>query len=259
MIFLRSLLFNAIFFLVFGLLLLLGQPLLLPYFDERAVYRFWYWASKIVDLMARKIAGISYSIENAENILNTPAIYAMRHESTWETLVLINIFQKPVFVLKKELWDVPLFGGLSKKSNAIAVDRDNGVHALISAVKNVQEAIANEHPVIIFPEGTRIATGEHVEIKRGIWLFYKKANCPVVPVVHDSGKCWPRRGFLKKPGMVTLKFLDAIAPGLSQDEFMDKLNKVFYEEVENLKSKGGNLMKNNGKLMKNNHKTTLAL
>ncbi|MDR0753704.1 MAG: 1-acyl-sn-glycerol-3-phosphate acyltransferase, partial [Holosporaceae bacterium] len=170
-----------------------------------------------------------------ENILKEPAIYAIRHESIWETLILIHKFKEPVFVLKEELLKIPLFGTLSKKAGAIAIDRNNGVKSLKSIVGQVEAAITQGHPVIIFPEGTRMLSGVYAPLKRGIALFYKKANCHVVPIIHNSGRCWPRRRFIKRPGMITVKIINPIRPGLSSDEFMDKLNDVFSTEVKKLK------------------------
>jgi 1-acyl-sn-glycerol-3-phosphate acyltransferase len=177
-------------------------------------------------------------IENRHNILDVPAIYAIRHESTWETLVLIQLFRQPIFVLKKELLKIPLFGIISKKAGVIEIDRENGIESLINATRRIQQSLAKGHPVIIFPEGTRVPSGSHAELKRGISLFYRQANCAVVPVVHNSGKFWPRHGFVKMPGKIVVKFLDPIQPGLSQDEFMNRLNDVFYSEIENLKEEG---------------------
>jgi 1-acyl-sn-glycerol-3-phosphate acyltransferase len=81
-----------------------------------------------------------------------------------------------------------------------------------------------------------MASGEHAPLKRGIVWFYEKANCPVTPVIHNSGKFWPRHGFIKKPGTITVKFHDPIYPGLSRDQFMNKLNEVFRKEIERLKA-----------------------
>ena len=150
---------------------------------------------------------------------------------------MIHKFQHPVFILKKELLDIPFFGGLSKKVGSISVNRKNGAKALINAAREVENALKQGYQVIIFPEGTRSATGEHTEIKRGIALFYKRNTCPVIPIIHNSGKFWPRRGFLKKSGTVSVKILPQIPAGLSQDEFMTQLNSVFYNEIENLKNK----------------------
>jgi 1-acyl-sn-glycerol-3-phosphate acyltransferase len=149
--------------------------------------------------------------------------------------MLICKFREPIFVIKQELLNIPFFGMLSRKAGSIAIDRGNGSKNLINVLGKVRDSIEEGHPIIIFPEGTRMAHGEYVPLKKGVSLFYKKADCPVVPVVHNAGCFWPRRGFIKKPGVVTVKFLDPIAPGLSKDEFMNKLNETFYTEIEKLK------------------------
>lgn len=232
MIFIRSIVFNVVFFLTIISYLVLGIPLL--FFGSKYAFAFWKSLSISLDFITQKIAGIKYTIENPHNISKSPAIYAIRHESIWETLILIHKFHQPVFVLKKELLRIPLFGLFSKRAGTIAVDREHGVKALISAVKQVDAAIKNNHPVIIFPEGTRMSTGDYSGIKRGIALFYKKTNCPVIPVVHNSGKFWPKHSFLKIPGSVTIKFFDPIQPGLPQEEFLDKLNNDFRSGIEKL-------------------------
>jgi 1-acyl-sn-glycerol-3-phosphate acyltransferase len=217
-----------------ALLLLLAFPVV--FFDEKYSFAFWKIFSRIVDFISRKVAGIGYVTENEPPELSKPVIYAVRHESVWETLVLIHKFNHPIMVLKKELLDIPFFGSLARKAGTIDVDRKNGAKTLIDAARRVEKAIANGHPIIIFPEGTRVPTGEHAQIKRGIAFFYKTNNCPVIPVIHNSGKFWPRRGFVKKPGSITVKFLDPIRPGLTPDEFVDKLNQAFYSEIERLKA-----------------------
>jgi 1-acyl-sn-glycerol-3-phosphate acyltransferase len=214
--------------------LALGYPLI--FFDRKYAFLFWRYLSILLGYIIAKVGRITYVIENEENILKEPAIYAIRHESTWETLVLIQKFKNPIFVLKEELLKIPLFGAMSKKVGTVAVDRSNGAKSLMNVVREVENSIKNGHPVVIFPEGTRMAYGEYAPLKKGISLFYKKADCPVIPVVHNSGRFWPRRGFVKKPGVIVVKFLDPIPPGLSKDEFMDRLNHVFSMEIEKLKA-----------------------
>jgi 1-acyl-sn-glycerol-3-phosphate acyltransferase len=215
-------------------LFLVVGSILLP-FDKRYMFLFWKSLSITLDFLTQKVANITYTIEGVNrDKKSAAAIYAMRHESSWETLILIHKFHDPIFVLKKELLNIPFFGNLAKKVGSIEVDRDSGAKSLINATRKVEAAIANGNDVIIFPEGKRAASGAHVEVKRGIALFYKKSNCPVIPVVHNSGRFWPRRGFFKKPGNITLRFLDPIAPGLSQEKFMDKLNEIFYSEIEKM-------------------------
>lgn len=229
----RSAIFNILLLVSISIFSVLGSPLLL--FNKKYVSIFWENLSRLIDFITRSIAGITYEIENRKNILKKPAIYAVRHESVWETLIMIHFFHRPIFILKQELMRIPFFGQMARKVGCISVDRENGVRSLIKAVKLVENALAEGSPVIVFPEGTRVPTGSHTELKRGIAMFYRKANCPVVPVIHDSGKFWPRHSFTKKPGKISVKFLDPILPGLQQDEFMSRLEKTFYDEVEKLK------------------------
>jgi 1-acyl-sn-glycerol-3-phosphate acyltransferase len=133
------------------------------------------------------------------------------------------------------LLNIPLFGRLAKRAQTIAVDREHGAHAMIMALRAIQKLINDGHPIIVFPEGTRVTSGECVEIKRGIAFFYKKINCPVVPIVHNAGRFWPRRGFFKKPGNITLRVMEPLAPGLNVNEFMDRLTNVFHAEVKKLR------------------------
>ena len=231
---LRSLCFNVMFFLVVFFALAVGCVF---NFITRSkyIFEFWYYLSVILNFISQKIMGINYTIENKENMINSPVIFAMRHESTWETLILIHNFKKPIFVLKQELLDIPLFGYLSREAGSIPVDRSNGARSLMDAARSVEQAVNSGHHVIIFPEGTRVRHGIHAELKRGISFFYKRTNCPVVPVVHNSGKFWPRHGFFKKSGNISVIICDPIQPGLSTQDFMQKLNDVFYDKVEKLK------------------------
>jgi 1-acyl-sn-glycerol-3-phosphate acyltransferase len=140
-------------------------------------------------------------------------------------------------VLKEELLKVPFFGLMARKAGTISIDRGNKTKALLDAIGRVEDSINKGHPVIIFPEGTRMASGEYTPLKRGVALFYERINCAVVPVIHNSGRFWPRRGFIKKPGTIIVKFMNPIIPGLSKDEFMCKLNEVFQTEINKLKEK----------------------
>ena len=230
----RSAIYNIVLFVVFAAFLVFGSVLF--FFDKKYAFSFWEKLSSTIDFITQRIAGITYKIENLPSKDAPPRIYAVRHESMWETLVMIHFFKEPIFLIKKALADIPFFGSMARKVGTIAVDREGGARALVEVTKKVEKAINDGHSIVIFPEGTRVANGEHVELKRGIAMFYKKTNCSVVPVVHNSGKFWPRRGFLKKPGTVSVKFLNPIPSGLHQDDFMDKLNNAFYTEIEKLKN-----------------------
>lgn len=232
----RSVLLNIVLFASMLVYVLCGI-FFLP-FSENVVYRYWFGFSKMFRFIVKYIGGIDFKIEN-EQYLKTEGrvIFASRHESMWETIALISFFRKPVFVMKKELHDIPLFGLLSDKVHSIYVDREHGIKALIEVSRQISSTLNDNRQVIIFPEGTRMPSGEFVPLKRGISLFYKKNNCKVVPVMHNSGKFWPRRSFKKNPGTITVKFMEPIEPGLSQDEFMDRLNGIFQTEISKLENK----------------------
>lgn len=186
------------------------------------------------NFIVKYVGGISFSIEGKENISDEAAIYAIRHESMWETLALISLFKKPVFVVKKELHNIPIFGPLADKVHSIFVDREQGAKALIEISRKISDMLKDNRQVIIFPEGTRVASGTYIPLKRGIALFYKKNNRPVIPVLHNSGFFWAKHSFKKNPGVIKIKVMNPIAPGLPQDEFMDKLNEVFRTEIEKM-------------------------
>lgn len=233
---LRSILLNIVLFVFMSAYVLCGV-FMLP-FSERAVYKYWFIFSDIFRFISKYVGGIDFVIENKQYLkTDGRVIFASRHESMWETLAFISLFSKPVFVMKKELHDIPLFGQLADKVNSIYVDREHGLKAIIEVSRQISEALDRGCQVIIFPEGTRMPSGEFVPLKRGISLFYKKNNCKVVPIIHNSGKFWARRSFKKNPGTITVKFMEPIEPGLPQDEFMDKLNSIFQTEISKLENK----------------------
>lgn len=233
---LRSILLNIVLF-VFMFVYVLCGIFVLP-FSASIGYKYWFIFSDIFKFISKYIGGIDFVIEN-DQYLKTDGrvIFASRHESMWETLAFISLFPKPVFLMKKELHNIPLFGWLSDKVNSIYVDREHGLRAIIDVSRQISEALDRGCQVVIFPEGTRMPSGEFVPLKRGISLFYKQNNCKVIPIVHNSGKFWARRSFKKNPGTITMKFMEPIEPGLPQDEFMDKLNSIFQTEISKLENK----------------------
>lgn len=229
----RSTILNIVLFLSSGVFVLFGVFFLGC--SEAIVYKYWFCFSRMYSWIAKNVGGIDYKIENPENMqVSGSVIYAIRHESMWETLALIRLFEKPVFVMKKELGEIPIFGLLAAKVHSIFVDREQGAKALIDASRKVTEALQDNRQVIIFPEGSRMPTGQYVPLKRGIALFYKKNNCQVIPVIHNSGKFWARRSFKKNTGTVIVRFMPPIPAGLPQDEFMERLDHIFHTEIEKL-------------------------
>ncbi len=228
----RSIVFNVILFVAMTIFILCG--IFFFWSSEKTVFKYWFTFSKMFNFITKYVGGITFEIENPQNIIDGRVIYAIRHESMWETIALMFLFKKPVFVLKKELRSIPIFGYLADKVYSIFVDRENGAKALIETAHKVSDVLDLGCQVIIFPEGTRLHSGEYKPLKRGIALFYKKSDCSVVPVVHNAGNFWPRHSFKKNPGTITIKFLNPIAPNLPSDQFMDKLNEIFFTELKGL-------------------------
>jgi 1-acyl-sn-glycerol-3-phosphate acyltransferase len=223
----RSLIFNIIFYAF----TILGLTLLFPLFLLPQPFYSWIpraW-TLFVSFVLRLIIGTSYSVTGRQNIPKTPVIFATKHQSSWETMAFNHLLDYPVFFLKKDLLWIPLFGFYLHRVGMIALER-GGTSALKTMIKKGRERIEEGRSLIIFPEGTRSAPGTHNDYKRGVFLLYKNLHVPVVPVALNSGVFWPRRTFLKYPGIIRVSFLKPLPPGLDQDEFMKKLQSVIEKE-----------------------------
>jgi len=148
-------------------------------------------------------------------------LVASKHMSMWDTLALYVVLGDPGIVLKRSLLHVPFFGWFLARSTAIAIDRAAGASALRSMAKGAQGVLAQGRPVLIFPEGTRQKPGAPPDYKPGVAGLYGQLDVPCVPVCLDSGLYW--QGFWKRPGTITLGFLEPIPPGLKRAAFMTML------------------------------------
>jgi 1-acyl-sn-glycerol-3-phosphate acyltransferase len=191
--------------------------LLVPERLGRFVPRFW--TGGIIAL-ARVLCGIRARVEGAEHLARGGALYAMKHQSAFETLYLWRIMPQPVFVLKRELLRIPVVGWYLARTPIIAINRAAGREALPQLLAQARAHLAAGRQVVIFPEGTRVPPGEKKPYKSGVFALYRETGLPVVPVALNSGLFWGRNAFLKRPGTVTFRFLPAIPPGLEREEFM---------------------------------------
>ena len=145
-----------------------------------------------------------------------PAIYAIKHESFYEAIAMAHMFEYPAGVAKQELFEIPLWGRAGKTYGLIPVARDQGATALRAMLKAGKSALAQDRPIVIFPEGTRVPHGTQPPLRSGFAGLYKLFKLPVVPVAIDSGPVY--RGALKGPGVITWHFGEVIEPGLPRDE-----------------------------------------
>lgn len=221
MIWLRSAIFNVLFFGWTALVLALSMPLALV---PRAAMM---WAARrlssgIVDMLA-VIVGLRFELRGDATLLQQPVIVACKHQSAWDTFIFYLLARDPAYVMKKELMAIPVYGWLARKQRMIPVDRKGGAAALRALLRAAEAAIAAGRQIVIFPQGTRVAPGASAPYQPGVAALYTKLNVPVVPVALNSGRFWPRRSFLKYPGTIIIEVLPPIPPGLARPAFLAEL------------------------------------
>lgn len=217
----RSIAFNVLFYLNTALHLLIGLPtFFMPYRAIIAVARSW-GRSNLA--LLRLVVGIDYEVRGRENIPQGAAIVAVKHQSAWEAFALLPLFDNPVFIVKRELQWIPIFGWLMIKGRMIPVDRGGGSQALIAMAERARIELADGRQLLIFPEGTRRPAGAEPRYKFGVAHLYATEGVPCIPVALNSGLFWPRRSIRMRPGTVVVEFLDPISPGLSKDAFFKRL------------------------------------
>jgi len=220
---LRSLLFNVFFFAWTLAIVVMGLPfLLLPH---RFTYRLGAFWVRVTLAVLGGLVGLRHRVVGLEHRLPGAAIYAVKHQSAWDTLVFALLLDEPAYVLKRELTYLPLFGWLLLRAGMIPVDRAGRASALRRMIGQAKQRTAAGRPLLIYPEGTRTAPGERRPYQPGVAALYGQLDLPVVPVALNSGLFWGRRQFVKRPGTITVEFLPAIPPGLPRRAFMAELEK----------------------------------
>ncbi|MAA99281.1 MAG: 1-acyl-sn-glycerol-3-phosphate acyltransferase [Stappia sp.] len=221
MILLRSLVFQALFYLSTLALMILALPVfVLPRKTGWPVVPFW---ARMNLFLLRVITGVKVEFRGLENIPEGGCIVAAKHQSAWETFALLPHFVSPTYVLKRELQYIPIFGWYTMKYRQIPVDRGKRSAALAAMTERAREAVAEGRQILIFPEGTRRGAGEEPRYKYGVAHLYRKIGCPVLPVALNSGLFWPRRGWCLYPGTVLVEFLPPIQPGLETEPFYEEM------------------------------------
>lgn len=217
--FIRSLLF-ALLFYPGTLLYVLTVIAVSPTGDEavQAVVHAW---SRFHYRLVRNVLGIRIVWDGA--IPDGPFLIAVKHQSMMEAVDTLHFAKSPVVVMKRELTIIPLFGWVTRRYGVIGVDRDAGASALRVMMKEAKAAIAGGRPVIIFPEGTRVAFGASPPLQSGFAGLYRALGLPVVPVAHDVGRLW-HKGFVKRRGTAHFKVGDVISPGLKRDEIETRVH-----------------------------------
>lgn len=236
MIALRSLIFNAAFYLNTVVFLIIALPtFFMPYTGIVSVAKAWGRANL---WLLRVICDIKADFRGLEKIPKGGIIAASKHQSSWETFALLWLFDDPVFILKRELQWIPLFGWFTIKGRMIPVRRGKGGAALAEMNERASRELANGRQIIIFPEGTRRPAGAEPRYKIGVARLYEAGGVPCVPIALNSGLFWPRRTFLRVPGTVIVEILDPILPGLAVEPFFERLQHDLENATARLISEG---------------------
>lgn len=196
----RSVLFSLVFTTtipVFALLTLLCFPF--PFRIRYAVATRW---ARLNLWWLATICSLRYRVTGTEHIPKETAIIFSKHQSTWETLALQKIFPPQVWVLKRELLWVPFFGWGLAILGSIAIDRKAGRKAIEQLVEQGRQRLESGRWVVVFPEGTRVAPGQKGRYRIGGAVLAEQTGHVIVPVAHNAGEFWPRRGFIKRPGEI---------------------------------------------------------
>ncbi|MGI9421731.1 MAG: lysophospholipid acyltransferase family protein [Hyphomicrobiaceae bacterium] len=232
MLWLRSQLFNILFYINTALFLVFGSWLLLA---PRS------WAMQGLRahaatsmLLMRLICGTKVVVRGREHLPDRPFLIAAKHQSAWDTFALIPIFHDPALVMKAELMKIPLYGWFSTKFGMIPIRRETGPSALREMLREAQSRRDDGREILVFPEGTRRLPGAPADYKPGVLMLYDRLNIACVPVALNSGLFWPRNSLLRYPGTIIVEILPPIPPELPRKDFARRLQETVETATERL-------------------------
>ncbi len=174
--------------------------------------------------LQRHLLGLDYRVSWQTDKPAGRAVFAVKHQSAWETIALWHILDRPVFVLKKELLDIPVFGWYLRHVDNIVIDRASGQKAVGQIITQAMHYLSQERVIVIFPEGTRTYPGATVRYKSGIGALYESLSPIVYPVAHNAGCFWPRNSYVRKSGTVQMEVLEPLPSGLNKKECIEMLH-----------------------------------
>ena len=191
-----------------------------------------YWTGFCLKL----IMSTTIEIKGSDNLITNEKYFVVSsHQSIFETLFLQTIFDNSVFILKKELTKIPLFGWYLKKMGCISIDRNKISKENLSFSEEVAQFVKDDYrTLIIFPQGTRKSYDDRSKFKKGFSRIYHSLKIACLPVAINSGKVWPKNGRLVPNQKITISILNLFAPGLEQNDLATKVEKSIYDELNNI-------------------------
>ena len=188
-----------------------------------------YWAG----FCLKVFLSVKIIIKGKDNIITDQKFFiAASHQSMFETFYLQNIFNSPVFILKKELLRMPIFGWYLKKIGSISINRNKISRDNLGFFKDILRTInSDDRPLIIFPQGTRVLPEERPSFKKGATRIYQELNIACQPVAINSGYVWPKKGQKKSHKTITISILTKINTGMEKENFLQDLESKIYNEL----------------------------
>ena len=189
-----------------------------------------YWTSFCLQVfLSTKIV-----IKGRENIIKNKKFFiAASHQSMFETFFLQTIFNSPVFILKRELLIIPIFGWYLKKIGSISIKRNKVSKENLGFFDDISKQInSSNRPLIIFPQGTRLTHEDRTPFRKGSSRIYEELKISCQPIAINSGNTWPKKGKKKINRTLTISILKPIEPGLEKEIFLKKLEGVIYSELD---------------------------
>jgi 1-acyl-sn-glycerol-3-phosphate acyltransferase len=232
--FIRSLIFTVLFYITLVLVFVLALPtLILP---SKATLICGKILAHLIIFLLRFVLGAKVSFLGIENLKKNERYFvASAHQSLLETFILQAPLQYPIFILKKELLKIPVFGWYLKKIGSIEVVRDTTTKENLNFFDKINKNIkSNKRPLLIFPQGTRVNFGDKQPFKKGAGRIYEALNLPCVPVALNTGKVWPKKSFLKYNYDIKILFLEPIKPGKDKNIFIKDLETTIYSSIDKL-------------------------
>ena len=215
----RMRLFTWLVYPAFFLWMLIGSPfLLLP---RRALIRMMSVWGKVFIGFCRVFAGLKLEIRGREHLPEGPVLIAAKHQSAWETLALLGLFDDPCFVMKQELQKIPLMGQYIIRSHQIPLNRQGGPSDMKKLIKMAKTEVHADQgrQIILFPEGTRRPVDAPAAYRNGISMIYGMLDVACVPLAHNAGLFWPNGYTPSHTGTIIVEFLPAIPAGMPRDDF----------------------------------------
>lgn len=229
---LRSVAFNLLFFSGTAVVAALMLPLALG--PKRWLVAPMRWWARGTMLLMRLVCDIRVRVTGRENLPPGASLIAAKHQSAFDTVVWLWLVPDPVYVLKRELLHIPLYGWLARRAGMIPVDRSGGAAAMRHLLRAGRAAAAEGRQIVIFPEGTRTAPGEKIPYQPGVVALAAATGVPVIPVATDSGLRWGRRSFRKHPGVINIVILPPLPSGLRREALLAALTDTIEAETDRL-------------------------